>query len=238
MAETVAFVGAAGGVGTTELTLACGKLLAQEGRDTVVLDAAYGTQGLSDHISGRIGPDMTNLCLEEHEERPLADGLIDLSIEGAGRLAACPAYAPFERLARAKTADAAQRFERRIDEATRHFEYVLIDVPPIATNPAVAAATTAETVAIIADNDRADAVVPRTEDRLADIDVGPSLTVVTHTSTHPDADVTVPTFDREASASDPESNAYDGLRELIATTTDVSIENADSGGFFRDVSFR
>jgi septum site-determining protein MinD len=228
MSETVAFVGAAGGVGTTALTLACGTLLAGEGNDTAILDAAYGTQGLSDHITGRIDPDMTTLCLEDV---PLEEGLLDLPIDGAGRLTACPAHAPFGRLARAKTADAAQRFERRIDEATRHFEYVLIDVPPLATNPGVAAATAAETVVVVADDDRADSTVPRTEDRLADIGADRSLTVVTRTSAHPDADVALSPFEGETPASDPGSDAYDDLIDVITATTDVAIERADSGGF-------
>lgn len=69
--KTCAFVGAAGGAGTTRLTLECAALLAREGRDVVVLDAAYGTQGLADRIPGRVDPDMTALCLDD---RPLAGG--------------------------------------------------------------------------------------------------------------------------------------------------------------------
>ena len=84
MSETVAFVGAAGGVGTTRVTLSCAELLARNGHDTAVLDAAYGTQGLADRISGPIDPDMTRLCLDE---TPLEGGLIGRSIDGAGRLA-------------------------------------------------------------------------------------------------------------------------------------------------------
>ena len=133
--RTCALVGAAGGVGTTRLTLECASLLAADGRDVAVLDAAYGTQGLADHTPGRIDPDVTALCLDDV---PLAEGLVDLDVDGAGRLAVCPARAPFERLARAKAPEAAKGFEDRITEAARAFDAVLVDTPPVAANQAVA----------------------------------------------------------------------------------------------------
>jgi septum site-determining protein MinD len=227
---SVAFVGAAGGVGTTTLTLGCGRALASEGHDTAVLDAAYGTQGLSDRVSDRIDPDMTALCLEE---TPLEAGLIDREIDGAGRLAVCPARAPFERLARAKTADAAERFEERIGEAKRHFEFVLVDAPPVATNPAVAAVSAAETVAIVADGDRAEDAVPRTEDRLADVGVDPSVTVVTRTDDHPDADVSVPPLE----GAPIEEAAEGALSEVLSATAGVAIERAETDGLLGGVPF-
>jgi septum site-determining protein MinD len=234
MAGTVALVGAVGGAGTTTLTLECGKLLARAGHDTAILDAAYGTRGLADRVSGRIEPDMTALCLDE---TPLESGLIELSTEGAGRLAACPARAPFERLARAKTVDAAERFEERIAEATRHVEFVLVDVPPVATNPAVAAVSAAETVAIVADDDRAAAAVPRTRDRLADVGVESSLTVVTRADSHPDADVTVPSIDESAPQSG-DSTGNDALAELVEATTGVTIERETGSQLLERVPFR
>lgn len=233
MSETIAFVGAAGGAGTTRLTLECAKLLAREGRDTIVLDAAYGTQGLSDRTPGRIDPDMTQLCLNE---KPLESGVIDRTIDGAGRLAVCPAHAPFERLARAKTPDAAERFEDRVDEATRHFEFVLIDTPPIAANQAIAAANAARTVAVVCDGPRAEAAVPRTVDRLTDLGVDPSVTIVTRTTDHPDADVAVPTFEASDPATDPDATAHDALLETIELTAGVSIGREDGGGLFETLS--
>lgn len=235
MSTTVALVGAAGGVGTTRLTLEFGRLLAGNGIDTAILDASYGTQGLSDRIPGRIAPDVTTLCLQE---APLEEGLIDLSLEGAGRLATCPAYAPFERLARAKTADAAERFGELIEEAGRHFECVLVDTPPVATNPAVAAVTTAETVAIVCDGDRAESAVPRTEDRLADLGTGSSTTFVTRTSEHPDADVAIPAFDVDAPVTDPDAPAYGALCDAVERITDTSIDRPEAGGLLDEISFR
>ncbi|MDR9381739.1 MAG: ParA family protein [Natronomonas sp.] len=234
MSTTVAFVGAAGGVGTTRLTLESGRLLAGNGIDTAILDASYGTQGLSDRVSGRLDPDVTALCLRE---TPLEEGLVDLPMEGAGRLAACPAHAPFERLARAKAPDAAERFGELIDEAARHFECVLVDTPPVATNPAVAAVTAVETVAMICDDDRAQSALPRTEDRLADVGTDSSATFVTRTSEHPDADVAIPTFERSP-ATARETAIYDALCDVVETVTDVSIERPEPEGVLDQLRFK
>jgi septum site-determining protein MinD len=235
MSETIAFVGAAGGVGTTRLTLECGRLLAADGVDTTVLDAAYGTQGLSDQVAGRIAPDMTALCLSE---TPLEEGLIDIPGERAGRLSVCPAHASFERLARAKRPDAAERFGERIEAAARHADCVLVDTPPLATNPAVAAATAVETVAVVCDGDRAESAVPRTEDRLADIGVDGSTTLLTRTSSHPDADVAVPAFESATTATTPDSPARDALADAVEVLTGIRIERSEPSGLFGSVSFR
>lgn len=169
--DTLALVGAAGGAGTTRLTLECATLLARDGRDVAVLDAAYATQGLADHTPGRIDPDMTALCLEDH---PLETGLVDRTLEGAGRLAVCPARAPFERLARAKMPAAAETFADHVESAARAFDHVLVDVPPVAANQAVAAATATDAAVLVGDAARAAAVLPRARDRLLDLDVEPT----------------------------------------------------------------
>lgn len=235
MPKTVAFVGAAGGVGTTRLTLECGRLLAAEGVDTAILDAAYGTQGLSGRISGRIDPDMTELCLAE---RPLEEGLVDLPAEGSGRLAACPAHAPFERLARAKAPEAAERFGDRIEEAERRFDRVLVDTPPVATNPAVGAVTAVEAVAIVCDGGRAESAVPRTGDRLADVGVDSSITFLTRTETHPDADVAVPAFESETPATERDDPAHAALAAAVERIADVTIERTGSAGLLERAPFR
>ncbi|WP_178918301.1 AAA family ATPase [Natronomonas gomsonensis] len=225
--DTLAFVGAAGGVGTTRLTLECGTLLAGEGHDVAILDAAYATQGLADRTPGRIDPDMTALCLEEP---PLETALVDRDIEGAGRLAACPARAPFERLARAKTPEAAEAFERKVDEATRSFDHVLLDTPPVGANQAIAAATTADAVAVVCDAARTEDAVPRMWDRLADIGVDDSTTVVTRTKDHPDAAATVPTFDAEYPAVTVDVEARSAIAAVLEETVGVDIEIDDGDG--------
>ena len=237
MAETVAFVGATGGAGTTRTTLACAELLAREGNDTAVLDAAYGTQGLADRIDGEIAPDMTELCLEDE---PLESGLVDRTIEGGGRVAVCPARAPFSRLAKAKSPEAAERFEARIAEAERGFEYVLIDTPPIAANQAVAAATTAGAVAVVCDASRVESALPRTADRLEDLGVEGFDAVVTRASDHPDGDVCIPRLEAEPPVLGEEETARNALVDVIETTTGASVERGRTGedGLFEALFFR
>ena len=161
---TAALVGAAGGAGTTRTCLELATALAADGRDVAVLDAAYDTQGLARHLPGRLDPDMTALVTDE-ADRPLSTGLVeftpaentetfaavdDAALDDIGRVRCCPARAPFERLARAKTAEAAQALDGRIEAAAAEFDHVLIDTPPLGSNPAVAAVTTAERVAVVA----------------------------------------------------------------------------------------
>ncbi len=210
-ANTLALVGAAGGAGVARLTLECATLLSHDGRDVAVLDAAYATQGLADRTPGRVEPDMTALCLED---RPLEAGLRDREA-GAGRLAVCPARAPFERVARAKTPDAAATFEDRLAEAARAFDHVLVDVPPVAANQAVAAVSAADAVAVVADAARAGDAVPRARDRLVDVGVEPDATVVTRTTDHADADATVPTLTDDLPAVERDGTARDRIGALL-----------------------
>jgi septum site-determining protein MinD len=226
-AATLAFVGAAGGVGTTRLTLECGTLLARNGEDVAILDAAYATQGLADRTAGKITPDMTALCLDD---APLEDGLSDRDVDGAGRLAVCPARAPFERVATAKTPEAARSFAERIDEAARRFDRVLVDTPPVAANQAVAAATGVDRVAIVCDAARAAEAVPRTADRLSDVGVETTstvVTVVTRTEDHPDADATVPAFDADLPAVAAGSDGLEAVAEVVETVCGIGIETTD-----------
>ncbi len=224
--DTYAFVGAAGGVGTTRLTLETATLLAGEGHDVAVLDAAYATQGLADLTSGRLDPDVTALCLDD---TPLEQGLVDRDVDGAGRLAVCPARAPFERLARAKSPAAAEAFERRVGEAARAFDHVLVDTPPVAANQAVSAVTAVDGIALVCDAPRAEAAVPRMIDRLSDVGVEPSVTVVTRTDDHPDADVTVPEFDVVPPAVEADDAAVEAVAAVLEETLGVKIEREERG---------
>ncbi|WP_251342178.1 AAA family ATPase [Haloplanus halophilus] len=167
---TVALVGATGGAGTTRLTVELGALLAADGRDVALLDAAFATQGLSDYLSGRLDPDLTAL-LTDRREAPLADGLVDVPIDtDAGRLACCPAAAPFERLARAKSADSAQALESRIATAAETFDHVVVDTPPVAANQSVAAVNAADRVVVVAPaTTRGRDAVQRMRGRLDDV---------------------------------------------------------------------
>ncbi|WP_435146532.1 AAA family ATPase [Halobaculum sp. P14] len=213
MSRTVALVGAAGGVGTTRTAVECAAMLARDGFDAAVVDAAYATQGLSEYVPGRIDPDVTALCLDP--DRSVVDGLVEVPLAGAGadadssrsdgdatpgRVAVAPALAPFERVARAKTVEAAQALEARIEELNARFDAVLVDVPPVAANQSVAAVTAADTVAVVtsADTHGADAA-RRMTDRLIDVGASPDH-VVAVGGALADADAAIPTGPTEVAA--------------------------------------
>lgn len=192
--STVSLVGATGGAGTTRLAVEVAATLARAGRSVAVLDAAFATQGLARYVSGRIEFDLTALLTDD--DLVLADALFDLSLDLPGRVACCPASAPFERLARAKTPDAAQRFERTIARAGTTFDHVLVDTPPIAANQSLAAVTSVDRVALVAPATHrgADAVALQ-RDRLSDLGTDADLVVANQSpGDHPvsSADVTVP----------------------------------------------
>ena len=167
-ATTLALVGATGGAGTTRTAVELAALGARDGRDVAVVDAAFTTQGLSEYVTGRIDTDCTALITDETEASlsaatyPIAldnggdsgggSGGTD-GIDLPGRADAIPARAPFERLAKAKTAEATQKLERRIDEAATAYDAVIVDAAPVGSNEAVGAVAAA---------DRIEAVYPAT----------------------------------------------------------------------------
>jgi len=220
--ETLALVGAVGGAGTTRLSVEFATALARDGRDAAVLDAAYATQGLAQYVGGRIDPDVTALCLDDD---PLADGLVDLPVDLPGRVALCPAFAPFERVARAKTPDAARRFEDRIAGAAGWFDHVLVDTPPVAANQAVAAANAADRVALVTPATRRGLdALPRAAGRLADVGVDDHL-VVANRAAKPveDADVAVPESDVTAPADAPAVTREGAFAGSVATAVETAL---------------
>jgi cellulose biosynthesis protein BcsQ len=169
-ATTLALVGATGGAGTTRTAVELAAMGARDGDDVAVVDAAFTTQGLSEYVAGRIDPDLTALLTDDPDAAlsaaayPVAGGDVGGESGGVrdgerdapdlpGRVDAVPTRAPFERVARAKTAEAARKLERRIDEAATTYDAVVVDAAPVGSNEAVAVATTA---------DRAVAVRPAT----------------------------------------------------------------------------
>lgn len=195
-ADVYALVGATGGAGTTRLTLEFAATLARAGKDVAVADAAFGTQGMATATPGRVDPDVTRVVTED---RPLGEAATVLDLAVPGRVTAFPARASFERLSRAMTSVCAQRFAERLSTAAGAYDAVLVDVPPLAANQAVAAVTAAERVAVVVpDTERgADALV-RTRDRLADVDASADA-VVANFADPEDAHVS------EADAAVPES---------------------------------
>lgn len=233
MNDVTAFVGATGGAGTTRLTVETAATLARAGWSVAVLDAAYATQGLADHVQGRIDPDVTALVTEE---RPLDDGLVELPVETPGRVVCCPAYAPFERLARAKTPAAAQRFERLAEAAAREYDAVLLDTPPVAANQSVAAVTVADRVAVVTPGTgRGADALARTRDRLADLGVEADASVATRTAEAAAVDVAVPESATTSPGAVPVCDTGDGafaaaVAETAEAALDASLElEFDSG---------
>ena len=166
---TTALVGAAGGVGTSRTALELGATAARDGQDVVVIDAAYGTQGLADYVDGRLAPDLTALVTDRRDDA-LAAGLVELGGDLAGELTVAPVRAPFERLARAKTPEAARAFETRLAEAANRATLVLVDTPPVASNQAVAVVTSVDrVVAVTRPTDRGGDAVQRLRGRLQDV---------------------------------------------------------------------
>ncbi|WP_336024233.1 AAA family ATPase [Halobellus salinisoli] len=239
--DVVAFVGATGGAGTTRTVVEVATALAADGRSVAILDAAFATQGLAQYVSGAIDPDVTALLVDDG--RALSVGLrpLDLDEAVAGDVAACPAYAPFERLARAKSVEAAQRLESLIASAAGQFDHVLLDVPPIAANQSVAAVNAADHVAVVAPaTARGTEAVQQTHERLADIGTEADLVVSTRGELET-ADISIPKTDATAVASAPacldrDSAFAGGVARVAAAVTGREIEaSGESEGLLGSV---
>lgn len=230
MEGVAAFVGAAGGAGVTRLCIESAALLSTEGAGVVILDASFATQGLATHLSGRLPTDVTALVTEE---RPLGEAAYELETAGDGTVVCVPARAPFERVARAKTVDAARAFERLVDEARDRAEYVLVDVPPIASNEAIAAVTAADTVTLVAPGNRTE-TVSRMRDRVTDVGADVDTVVATRTDGATVADVTVPTDVTpagETPVADAEGGPFTaGVAAVVEHSFDIAVDQPTNDG--------
>ena len=231
-----ALVGAAGGAGTTRTAIEVASALAADGRDVAVLDAAFATQGLADYIPGRIDPDITGLVTDA-TDADLSAGLypFELGRQVPGRVVVCPAHAPFARVAHAKSTAAAQTLEYRIATAADRFDHVLVDVPPIASNHAVAAVHAADTVGVIAPaSHRGVEAIQQCHGRLSDIGVNASL-VVSVRGALETADMTIPATDAADIESAPACFGDDGfavgIERVAAAVTGREVDvGAETGG--------
>lgn len=185
--KTVAVVGACGGAGATRLTVEAAATAARAGHEVCVVDAALATQGLAGYVAGRFDSDLTRVLAAD---APVEDALVDLDFDSdvPGRVAVCPASAPLERLARAQTAGSARDLATLLDRPG-NFDAVLVDTPPVATNLALSAVTTADRVGVVtfADERGADAL-QRVRERLADAGVALDAVIANRTG---DGDGTV-----------------------------------------------
>ncbi|WP_135303544.1 AAA family ATPase [Haloarcula amylovorans] len=193
--STLALVGVTGGAGTTRTAVEVAATLARANRSVAILDAAFATQGLATFVEGRIDAEVTTVATGEAS---LADALYDWDIDAPGRVALCPAHAPFERLARAKTPESARRFETAVADAAERFDHVLLDVPPVAANQSVAALVAARRRALVVPAARRGTdLLPRQRGRLHDVGAPADAVVATRTDaegalTVSDADYAIP----------------------------------------------
>lgn len=237
---TAAFVGTTGGAGTTRTVLEAAVALAADGADVTVLDAAYATQRLGDYLPGRLDPDLTALVTDRTDD-PLSPGLVELAVDTPGDVVCCPADAPFERLARAKSVEAAGALERRIEEAASTVDHVLVDVPPVAANQAVAATTACERVCLVSPgDDRGADATNRLRERVAD--VGTTVDVVAVVAGGDDrgtADVLVPSTDAPLPAVSSDERYGGAVADLASRLVDREVTGVgESGGLFSGVTDR
>lgn len=230
---TAAVVKATGGAGATRTSLELAATLGRGGHSVVVLDVDVATQGLATHVPGRIEDDLTAVLVEEAS---LRDAIVDLEIdavdEAGGRVAVCPTHAPFERLARAKTPTAAQAFEDLLAGAAEPFEFVLVDTPPVATNPAVSAVTTADrVVAVTPASDRGVDALQRLRERFEDVGAAPGLAIANRADgEHPvgAADAALPTHEVPErsipSTADPDPAYAPAVSEAAEVCFDVELD--------------
>ena len=223
---TAALVGVAGGAGATRLATETAAVLARDGASVGVFDAAFATQGLSQHVAGRIDPDATAVLAGDADPADVGHGLAP---DAPGDLVAYPAFAPFTRLAEAKTTDAARRFETVLNDLAAAHDYVLVDTPPVATNQAVAAVTESDAVAaVVPPGDRGVDNLQRVRGRLADVGADCDLVVANRQpELPPDADIAVPEHDETGIPEQPV--ALDGtgaFAESVAALAEVLFDRA------------
>ncbi|WP_136717433.1 AAA family ATPase [Halorientalis salina] len=230
--SSLALVGVTGGAGTTRLTVEFGATLARAGRDVALVDAAFATQGLATHVPGRIDPDVTALVTDA-TDLALDAGLAEYPVDLPGRLAVCPARAPFERLARAKTPEAARQFEDRLATAARQFDHVIVDVPPVADNQALAAVSAADRVgAVVPATERGFDRVPAMQDRLHDVNAPADAVIanrVDEGETLEGVDATVPESDATAVSdlpvcADPETTFAPAVAAAVETAFETTLD--------------
>lgn len=233
---TAAVVKATGGAGATRTTLELAATLARDGRSVSVLDVDFETQGLAAHVPGRIDDDVTAVLTEEAS---LEAATTELGLDVPGRVAVAPARAPFERLARAKTPAAARGFEELLVGAADHFDHVVVDTPPVATNPAVSAVTTADRVAAVTPaTERGVDALQRLRERLADVDAAPGVAIANRAEAdHPveSADVALPGHEgaigEVPTTADPDPAYAPAVAEAVEAIFDceVDLEFPDAG---------
>lgn len=205
VASVGAVVGAAGGVGTTRLSVEVGAALAADGRDVIVLDTALDTQGLSSYVPGRIDPDLTDVLTSglDPAEALLTHPASDVT---AGTLRCLPVDATFDRIAQTKTPETARDLTELATDLTSDGTHIVVDVPPLASNTAVAGTAAADRIALATrDSARGRDALSQSLGTLDDLGFEATLTVINRVraGNPPDADVTIPESTRSGVPTTP-----------------------------------
>jgi MinD-like ATPase involved in chromosome partitioning or flagellar assembly len=212
-----------------------GAVIARSGRDVAIVDAAYETQGLSDYVEGPIEADVTELVTDG---AAIDEVVHPVGLETPGQLSLCPTRAPFERLARAKTAAAAEQLEKQVAAIALSHDAVLVDTPPVASNQAVAAVDAADrVVAVTPDTARGADALSRLRGRIDDVGTALDAVVATFADGYVEAaDGRVPRSDTEDATATPVAAEGTGqftqaVAETAAVVIDEEIDAAvDDGG--------
>lgn len=230
-----AVLGATGGAGTTRVAVESAALLAATGRDVAVFDAAFQTQGLASYVDEPIETDITAVLTED---APLDGALYEYPADLSGKLALAPARCPFNRLARAKTAGAAEKFEQHLASAALSHDLVVVDTPPIGGNQGIAAVNEADRIGVVTpDTPRGQDGLALTRERLADIGCSHDV-VLANRSTDPvvDADTYIPemeTTPRELSCLPVNDTASPAIAATVEALfdIDITVESPGKGSF-------
>lgn len=241
---TLSVLGVAGGVGATRLSVELGAALARDGRNVAVLDAAFDTQGLAGYVDARLDPDLTAVLTDD---APLGAALVELDVDATGRLALAPAHAAFERVARAKAPEAARALDATVEEAADMFDAVVVDTPPVASNPAVASVTAADVrAAIVPPTKRGRDALQRERGRLEDVGTAADAVVANRVPGEvslSEADYEVPTAQETDVPETPTCAGNGGgfavaVAETAAGLFDTDIDVEYGGGAFDAVRRR
>jgi MinD-like ATPase involved in chromosome partitioning or flagellar assembly len=163
----------------------------------------------------------------------VSDAIATIDTETPGQLSVLPARAPFERLARAKTAGAVERLEKQVAATALSHDIVIVDTPPVAANQAVAAVNAADrTVVVTPDSTRGADGLARLRGRLSDIGASADTVVANFADESPvvsDADAAVPTSDvRDAehcpACLDPDDEFAPAVAAVAETTLDTTLD--------------
>ncbi|QZA89392.1 AAA family ATPase [Salinarchaeum sp. IM2453] len=177
--ETAAFTGVVGGVGTTRVAIETAGVLAAQGHAAAVLDVNFSTQGLAGYVDAPLEADMMDALIDPSCTK---EGICTIEKPVDGKLGVIPAFGPLSKIAEASKTEHAQQLDAVIEQMPPEYDFIIIDTPPVATNPSLAGITAADDiVAITQDTQRGIDGLRRMHERLSDIDVDVDKQIITFT---------------------------------------------------------